>query len=229
MAGLKKKALARSIEAARARMRDQLLASGALSGGAPGGGFTTFGDGDVFSSGIDVGVGLPGGGTIGGTIPGTEGLDFTIQLGDPSLPGIPESSPLVSKKGGRCAPFFSRDPITGQCVFDADPGAGTGFPGGGAAAGGGLTRPRLTDVEVLVCPKFADGRKGILWMNALTGDVVCLPRRTSGKGFGLIRKNPPRAKPFISAAEKKLLNRISSVQKRAKTFATDAGFSCKKR
>lgn len=131
--------------------------------------------------------------------------------------------------GGRCLPFQTRDPITGECRFDIDPGAGTGFPGGNGAAGAGLTRPRATARTVLECPQFADGKKGILWMNALTGDVICLPRATNGKGFGLIRKNKPRAKPFISAAEKKLLTKITSVQRRAKSFATSAGFICRDR
>lgn len=128
-----------------------------------------------------------------------------------------------------CLPFMTPDPISGECRFDFDPGSGTGAPGGGAAAGTGLNRPNPISRMVLECPRFADGKRGILWMNALTGDVVCLPRRTSGKGFGLIRKNPPRQKPFISAAEKRLLTKITSVQKRAKKFAMDAGFACKKR
>lgn len=213
---------------ARNAMRDSLIASGALGGG-PSTDFTGFTGDPVFESGIDVGgIPIPGGGTIGGTIPGTEGFDITIELGDPSLPGLPEPTPLAAPST-KCFPGFTRDPITGQCRFDLDPGAGQGLPGGNGAAGGGLTRPRATARTVLECPTFADGRKGILWMNALTGDVVCLPRRTSGKGFGLIRKNPPRQKAFISAAEKKLLNKISSVQKRAKTFASSAGFTCKKK
>jgi len=147
--------------------------------------------------------------------------------------GGDEGDPIgISKKGlaaEGCLPFMTRDPITGQCRFDIDPGAGQGFPGGGDAAGGGLNRPRAVSRTVLECPRFADGKTGILWMNALTGDVVCLPRRTSGRGFGLIRKNPPRKKPFISAAQKKSLDRIKSVQDKAKKFAMDAGFSCKKR
>lgn len=212
---------------ARNATRDAIISGGGLPPFNPGSGFPSFDGG--FQSDITVsGIPLPGGGTISGDIPGTGGFDFDIDLGDSSIPGIPQPS-LAPTGGNRCLPFFSPDPITGECVFDVDPGAGTGLPGGGAAAGTGLNRPRAVSRTVLDCPTFADGRKGILWMNALTGDVVCLPRRTSGKGFGLIRKNPPRAKPFISAAEKKLLNKISSVQKRAKTFATDAGFSCKKR
>lgn len=148
---------------------------------------------------------------------------FGGDAGDPI--GVPKK--LVDGKG--CFPGFSRDPITGRCVFDLDPGPGTGFPGNGAAAGTGLTRPSAVSRTVLECPRFADGKTGILWMNALTGDVICLPRRTSGRGFGLIRKNPPRKKPFISAAQKKSLDRIKSVQDKAKTFAMDAGFTCKKR
>jgi len=128
---------------------------------------------------------------------------------------------------GPCFPGFTQDPITGECRFDIDPGPGQGLPGGNGAAGGGLSRPRATSRTVLECPRFADGKKGILWMNALTGDVVCLPRATNGRGFGLIRKNTPRAKPFISAADKKLLTKITSVQKKAKSFATSAGFICR--
>jgi len=145
----------------------------------------------------------------------------------PFAPGFAPGAPGGAPEG--CLPFQTRDPITGECRFDFDPGPGTGLPGGGAAGGTGLNRPSLENRAVLVCPTFADGKKGILWMNALTGDVICLPRRTSGKGFGLIRKNPPRKKAFISAAEKALLTKMKSVQNRAKKFATDAGFSCKKR
>jgi hypothetical protein len=121
------------------------------------------------------------------------------------------------------------DPITGECRFDIDPGPGQGLPGGGAGGGTGLNRPQLMARNVLVCPTFADGKKGILWMNALTGDVVCLPRRTSGKGFGLIRKNPPRKKAFITAAEKASLTKMKRIQGRAKKFASDAGFTCKRK
>jgi len=153
---------------------------------------------------------------------------FIPPVADPFVDPTP-FDPFVPVAPEGCLPFQTRDPITGECRFDFDPGPGTGLPGGGDAAGGGLNRPTLIARNVLECPTFADGKKGILWMNALTGDVVCLPRRTSGKGFGLIRKNPPRKKAFITAAEKSLLTKMKSVQTRAKKFATDAGFSCKKR
>jgi len=142
----------------------------------------------------------------------------------------PPGDPLVDPGGaGPCPPFFTPDPLTGECRFDIDPGPGQGLPGGNGAAGSGLTRPSAVSRRVLECPRFADGKTGILWMNALTGDVVCLPRRTSGKGFGLIRKNKPRRKAFISAAQKKSLDDMKRVQGKAKKFAEDAGFSCKKR
>jgi len=200
-------------------------------------------------------IGLPGGITIspdpivfggdGGTGPITHpGTTFPCAPGfagnpcrpigatgpfDPILNSPLGDSFAPSDTGDGCLPLFSRDPITGNCVFDADPGPGTGLPGGNGAAGTGLNRPRAMSRTVLVCPTFADGKKGILWMNALTGDVVCLPRRTSGKGFGLIRKNQPRKKAFISAAQHSSLTKMKAVQTKAKKFATDAGFSCKKR
>jgi len=193
-----------------------------------------------FLGGFFGGGGGPDPGPVGGTIP-FGGIDI-----DPCafLSGVPLRICRAGQSiftGGddvgmdefqateACPPFFSPDPITGRCRLDLDPGAGTGLPGGGAAAGSGLTRPTQVSRRVLECPRFADGKTGILWMNALTGDVICLPRRTSGRGFGLIRKNKPRKKAFISAAQKKSLDNIKSVQGKAKKFAEDAGFACKKR
>jgi len=121
----------------------------------------------------------------------------------------------------------------GSCRFDLDPDEGTGFPlgnGGGFPSGGtsasGLSRPTARSVVVQDCPTFADGKKGLLWMNALTGEVVCLPRGTNGSGFGLIRKNKPRAKPFISAAMKKQLGVSAAATKKAKEFAKLTGQVC---
>ena len=196
-------------------------------------GGTTIDLGDIFGGG----GGGNGPGPLGGspcspgftkiTLPnGTQTCVPITGGGGPIVDPAPGFAPTT---GDGCLPFMSPDPITGECRFDFDPGAGTGLPGGGDAAGAGLTRPRATSRTVLECPKFADGKTGILWMNALTGDVICLPRRTSGKGFGLTRKNKPRAKPFISAAEKKLLTKMKSTQDRAKKFAQDAGFTCKKK
>ena len=131
---------------------------------------------------------------------------------------------------GACSPPLIRDQ-SGICVFPGSPGdISTDVASNGVssiAASGRLSVPPIrASVMVDKCPKFADGATGILWMNALTGQVVCLPRRANGTAFGLIRKNKPRRKPFISAAQKKQLDAIKSVQGKAKAFATAAGFTC---
>ena len=129
-----------------------------------------------------------------------------------------------------CEPGFVRDPITGQCTLvpsDATPGTVT--PAEASVGVSGVLLPSLTPVMTHVCPKYADGKKGILWMNALSGQVVCLPRGVNGRGFGLIRKNKPRKKPYISAAEKRHLDIHSRVKKKAKEFASKAGYMCKTR
>lgn len=181
-----------------------------------------------FPGGTQLGIDV--GGTIGGVdlsfpIPGTEGIPGTISLtgagGGGGAPG--DFSPIAAG----CLPGFTRDPITGQCRFDIDPGPGTGLPGGNGRVN--LTRPMETSRRVLVCPKFADGRMGILWMNMLDGQIVCLPRGVSGKGFGMVRKNRPRAKPFISAAEIKAARKRDSLGKKAKTVAGLTGQTCKRR
>lgn len=183
----------------------------------------TFG-GDIFGTGVE------------GTIPGTEGIPIDLDFGSAGGSGSSSNPPGDFNKKGLaagdekfCLPFFSEDPITGRCVPDFDPGPGQGAPGGNGAAGTGLNRPRAVSRTVLECPTFADGRKGLLWMNALTGDVVCLPRGTSGRGFGLIRKNRPRRKAFISAAEWSRLQKRSGVEAKAKKFAGKAGFTCKRK
>jgi len=90
----------------------------------------------------------------------------------------------------------------------------------------GLALPMKTCVETSICPEFADGKKGILWMNALTGEEVCLPRGSNGSGFGLIRKHKPRKKPFISANDVKILRKKDALTKKAKAFAKLTGQTC---
>lgn len=131
---------------------------------------------------------------------------------------------------GSCSPPLIRD-STGICVFPGSPADVStdvfeGGPSTVATSGRLAVPPTRAAVMVDRCPKFADGATGILWMSALTGQVVCLPRRANGGAFGLIRKNKPRRKPFISAAQKKQLDSIKSVQTKAKAFATAAGFKC---
>lgn len=91
-----------------------------------------------------------------------------------------------------------------------------------AIAGAGLQTPTLRQITRMECPRFANGGKGILWMN-ISGQVVCLPRGVNGSGFGLFRKNAKRAKPFISAAQIKELKSVKRTQKKAKKFASLAG------
>jgi len=80
----------------------------------------------------------------------------------------------------------------------------------------------LSSVSRLQCPRYANGT-GILWMQPLSGQVVCLPRGVNGGPFGLIRKNKPRRKAYITAAEIKQLKSVDRTKKKAKSFAKLAG------
>jgi len=168
---------------------------------------------------------ISGGGSTA-AVPGAT----TDRCGNPSfVPGEPVS---VSEARFRCA--NPAGTVTINPPFVGDPGIGISISGGGVpgtalapqTAPMGFVSPVRSSVAVDKCPRFADGATGILWMSALTGQVVCLPRRANGTAFGLIRKNKPRRKPFISAAQKKQLDSIAKVQNKAKAFATAAGFKC---
>jgi len=174
-------------------------------------------------------VGAAAGALRSSSIPGTIP---PFQEGEPRAVSEARFAKKQSDFGGRgaCIPPLIRDQ-SGICVFPGSPGdISTDVAGNGissvAASGLLAVPPTRSSVQVDKCPRFADGATGILWMNALTGQVVCLPRRANGRAFGLIRKNKPRRKPFISAAQKKQLDAISSVQNKAKAFATAAGFKC---
>lgn len=130
--------------------------------------------------------------------------------------------PITGDNGGPCILPWRRAP-DGSCkIFAGDQ------PGPNGVVGGGIT-PTVTCVETHVCPTFADGKKGILWINPLTNTVLCLPRGCSGKGFGLIRKNRPRAKAYISAASIRDLKGMARTQKKAKAFARLAGLTTKRK
>lgn len=144
----------------------------------------------------------------------------------PKVPGGPAPGGGIPLDPPLCIPPFKLDPISKRCVLDLDPGPGTGLPGGPDGGGVGLVQPTTVCVETMVCPKFADNKKGVLWMNALTGLVVCLPRGTNGTGFGLIRKNTPRRKAFVTAAEISALRRQATTKKKAKKFAALTGQVC---
>lgn len=138
--------------------------------------------------------------------------------GKPTIPG-------VGLDGGPCVWPMRRN-VLGQCTLDLDPGAGSGLPGGGSAAGSGPARPQVRSIQRMECPTFANGKKGILWMDALRGDVYCLPRGVNGGGFGLVRKNKPRPKPYIRASEIKALKGMARTKKKAKDFARLTGQTC---
>ncbi|HEU01646.1 MAG TPA: hypothetical protein ENH89_15200 [Aurantimonas coralicida] len=89
-----------------------------------------------------------------------------------------------------------------------------------------MVQPTAVCIETLVCPTFADNKKGVLWMQAMTGLVVCLPRGVNGSGFGLIRKNRPRRKAFVTAAEISALRGQDRTKKKAKKFAALTGQVC---
>jgi len=116
-----------------------------------------------------------------------------------------------------CQAGFVRN-AAGQCVrgFD-DPRAPTialpQFFGGGAGTvvatatvsgvpAGTFVAPQEGAVRRRICPRFQDGKVGILWMSPFTGEVVCMPRGfKDGKSFGLIRAVKPGKKPPISVSQ----------------------------
>jgi len=123
-----------------------------------------------------------------------------------------------------------------EFLTEVIPGGGIGnaikrfVPGGdsGMVSGGGMVVPEEVHQTRLECPTFANGKTGILWMSGMTGEVVCLPRGVNGAGFGLIRKNKPRKKAFITAAEKASLSKRDNLAKKAKEFAKLTGQTCGK-
>ena len=137
-------------------------------------------------------------------------------------------SPPLSRAGAQdgCPPLMSRN-IDGKCVVDIIQG-GRGLFGSQIAEplAEGLVEPEQVCIDTLLCPTFADGKKGVLWMNAMTGQVVCLPRGVNGSGFGLIRKNRPRRKAFVTAAEISALRGQARTKKKAKKFASLTGQTC---
>ena len=177
------------------------------------------------------------GGFLGGrpipqptTVPGTFAPVPTPRFAVPGPPlAFHDTGPAAPSPGGRpgdCPIFMSWDPVRQKCVIDLDPGEGVGLPGGENGRGAGLVAPVPVCIETLMCPKFADNKKGVLWMNALTGDVLCLPRGVNGSGFGLIRKNRPRRKAYVTAAEISALRKQATTKKKAKKFAALTGQTC---
>lgn len=207
-----------------------LLGGGGLSGAI--GGFIGGGRGTGTIPGTGTGMGTtsiptPGSGPPGwpGTFVGPGGVGVGVGTGGPQA-------------GGPCTWPQSWDPILGRCRWDLDPGAGTGFPGGpsgtpGAAvtngAGQGIVFPIPTERLVQECPTMPNGKRGILWMGMQDGVVVCLPTGVNGGPMGYMRKNKPRKKAFITAAQVKDLRKRSTLTKKAKEFAKLTGQTCKPR
>jgi len=158
-----------------------------------------------------------------------------------AIPGI---GPIITGLGGiigdvlgggnDCGPGFARGP-NNQCQ-QVVPGGGVVIPGspgiltpaergpvGFAGAGAQFVAPSLQSVAVHKCPRFADGKTGILWTNMMNGTISCLPRGVDGKKFGMQRKNPKQAKAVISAADAKLFRRVDSMKKKVQTIAKSAG------
>jgi len=126
-----------------------------------------------------------------------------------------------------CAAGFVRD-FAGNCVpsngtVDVTPEGDTPAERGPLADGPAL--PGRICRNVHVCPKFLDGSMGILYFSPVGGQLVCLPRSMSPKAamaFGLIRKNKPRSKALVTAADGRLLSKIGSIQSKIGTLAAKA-------
>ena len=171
--------------------------------------------------------------TVGPTWPTT-----FVGPGGVGIGGTGAGQPVTRATSGQdpCGIFHSWNPISGRCELDFDPGAGTGIPffgqqyeAGGPADSQGMVYPIPTERLVQECPRMPNGKKGILWMGMQNGVVVCLPTGVNGKPMGLMRKNKPRAKAFISAAQVKGLRKRSTLTKKAKEFAKLTGQTCKPR
>jgi len=117
----------------------------------------------------------------------------------------------------------------GGCV-PTDPTGPPDSPAERGAVADGPALPSRVARDVHVCPKFVDGSTGILYFSPITGQIICLPRSMTSKSamaFGLIRKNKPRAKAPVTAADQKLLSKIASIQGKIGTLAAKAdGLSC---
>jgi len=171
----------------------------------------------------------------GGTTVKPLGTPMPFHPANPLVPGLPPTTPTgpggfdpcallsgtaraICEAAGRFIGGGQQDPSTGITVPDPTPGSQT--PGEASQGGAvGLQSPFAVQRTVLQCPVFGNGKVGILWMMPLTGQIVCLPRGVSGTAFGLIRKNKPAAKPFLTGGEVKC---IKKAQRLSKSFAKKA-------
>lgn len=80
-------------------------------------------------------------------------------------------------------------------------------------SGGGFVAPTLTAVSKWQCPRFGNGKIGILWQSKMDGTVTCLPRGVSGAQFGLQRLHKPGTKPLFTGGDVNCLNRAAQLMK----------------
>lgn len=115
-----------------------------------------------------------------------------------------------------------------------DPTPRTTTPAEASLNGGIGTRlaaPSAENVRVHKCPKFGNGKHGIVYMHVITGELGCLPRGTSSStalALGWVRKNKPAPKPFLSRTDEKALRAQASksLKSKAKDLAKWTGQKC---
>ena len=136
-------------------------------------------------------------------------------------PGMPDGSGLT----------VPCPPTTPGCPgFDPTPGVDT--PGERSIMPQGapsLQAPFAVQRTVLQCPTFGNGKVGILWMSALDGQIICLPRGVNGLQFGLIRKNKPPTKPLFTGGDMNCLRRATRLQKKFRKIDKLFGATARKR
>ena len=143
---------------------------------------------------------------VGNTL-GTLGRTYCDSITDGTLRALCKAGTSLIPTGGTGGSDGRTS--TGGTVVTTDPTPGTVTPGEASVGAVGLQLPYARTITRHECPRFMNG-KGILWMHPQTGGLVCLPRGCSGAPYGLVRKNPKRAKAPISAAEWKVLKAKTS-------------------
>lgn len=99
----------------------------------------------------------------------------------------------------------------------------------------GMQMPHARQIRRLQCPTFPNGKTGVLWQAPMTGQIVCLPRGTSGRAFGLVRLHKPATKPPITGGDMNAIKRASRAASRLAGVEKDikkllrAGGACRSR
>lgn len=206
----------------------QPIPGGGMSGVIPRTGeihHTASGIWDVIKGGIDLATDI---------IPG----QLDNRLADLAIGGIDRLTGRGLSSG--CGPGM-KPGVFGGCVPEAfgggDPTPGVQTPAEMSVStnGAGFRAPMRQATERLVCPPAPNGSSMVLYYSPETGAQVCLPRvggAAVAKAYGLLRKWKPRAKPVLSAHDKKMMSKYGpggSKSKAIKGVAQDAGFKCTKK